>query len=283
MNHRVLAAALVLAASTASGQTPPSASAQAAPGAQTQQATPPALPACPELATAVMAASRNDVRLRDWPDLARYREANRALPAPAPGEARVVFMGDSITDSWPQPRFGPFFPGKPYVGRGISGQTTPQMLVRFRPDVIALKPKAVIILAGTNDIAGNTGPMTDEQIAGNLASMAELAKANGIRVVFSSILPVSEYHVRPGDTAPPQTTRRPMARITALNAWMKDYAAANGHVYLDYFAAMTDAKGLLRAELSEDDLHPNAAGYAVMAPLAEAAIQTALRQPGQTR
>jgi len=226
----------------------------------------------------VQAAARNDARLSDWPNLARYREANRQVAAPAPGEARVVFMGDSITDAWPQPRFGPFFPGKPYVGRGISGQTTPQMLIRFRPDVIALKPKAVVILAGTNDIAGNTGPMTDEQIAGNLASMAELAKANGVRVIFSSILPVSEYHVRPGDTAPPQTTRRPMARITALNAWMKDYAAANGHAYLDYFSAMTDAKGLLRAELSEDDLHPNAAGYAIMAPLAEAAIQAALRR-----
>jgi lysophospholipase L1-like esterase len=152
------------------------------------------------------------------------------------------------------------------------------MLLRFRPDVIALAPKAVVILAGTNDIAGNTGPMTDEQIEGNLASMAELAKANGIRVVFSSILPVSEYHVRPGDTNPPQTTRRPMARITALNAWMREFAAANGHVYLDYFSAATDAKGLLRAELSEDDLHPNAAGYAIMAPLAEAAIQAALRK-----
>jgi lysophospholipase L1-like esterase len=187
-------------------------------------------------------------------------------------------MGDSITDAWPQPRFGAFFPGKPYIGRGISGQTTPQMLIRFRPDVIALRPKAVVILAGTNDIAGNTGPMTDEQIQGNLASMADLAKANGIRVVFSSILPVSEYHVRPGDTAPPQTTRRPMARITALNAWMKDYAAANGHIYLDYVAAMADAKGLLRAELSEDDLHPNAAGYAIMAPLADVAIQAALKK-----
>jgi lysophospholipase L1-like esterase len=278
MKHRVLAAVLLLAATAASAQTPPSASAQAVPAAQAQQAPPPALPSCPELAAAVQAASRNDVRLRDWPDLARYRDANRQLAAPAPGENRVVFMGDSITDSWPQPRFGAFFPGKPYLGRGISGQTTPQMLIRFRPDVIALKPKAVVILAGTNDIAGNTGPMTDEQIAGNLASMAELAKANGIRVIFSSILPVSEYHLRPGDTAPPQTTRRPMARITALNAWMKDYAAANGHVYLDYVPAMTDAKGLLRAELSEDDLHPNAAGYAVMAPLADAAIQAALKK-----
>jgi len=278
MKIHVFAAAIVLTAGVASAQTPPTASAPAAPAASAQQAAPPALPSCPELAAAVQAASRNDVRLRDWPDLSRYRDANRALAAPDPGENRVVFMGDSITDAWPQPRFGAFFPGKPYIGRGISGQTTPQMLIRFRPDVVALKPKAVVILAGTNDIAGNTGPMTDEQIAGNLASMAEIAKANGIRVVFSSILPVSEYHVRPGDTAPPQTTRRPMARITALNAWMKDYAAANGHVYLDYVAAMADAKGLLRAELSEDDLHPNAAGYAIMGPLAEAAIQAALKK-----
>ncbi len=283
MKYRVLVAALVLATSTASAQTPPAQRPIITQTGPVQQPTPTALPSCPELAAAVQAAARNDARLSDWPNLARYREANHGLTAPAFAEARVVFMGDSITDAWPQPRFGPFFPGRPYVGRGISGQTTPQMLIRFRPDVIALKPKAVVILAGTNDIAGNTGPMTDEQIAGNLASMAELAKANGIRVVFSSILPVSEYHVRPGDTAPPQTTRRPMARITALNAWMKEYAAANGHVYLDYFAAMTDAKGLLRAELSEDDLHPNAAGYAIMAPLADAAIQAALRQPGPTR
>jgi lysophospholipase L1-like esterase len=242
------------------------------------QAVQAALPSCPELAAALQAVVRNDVRLRDWADLGRYRESNRATAAPAPAEARVVFMGDSITDSWQQPRFGGFFPGKPYIDRGISGQTTPQMLLRFRPDVIALAPKAVVILAGTNDIAGNTGPMTDEQIQGNLASMAELARANGVRVVFSSILPVSRYHVRPGDTNPPQTTRRPMARITALNAWMKAYAAANGHVYLDYVPAMADAEGLLRAELSEDDLHPNAAGYAIMAPLAEAAIQAALRK-----
>ncbi|MGE5199579.1 MAG: SGNH/GDSL hydrolase family protein [Rhodospirillaceae bacterium] len=275
MTHRILAAALVLAAGTAGAQTPP-ASSPAAPARQAQPA-PPALPSCPELAAALQAVARNDARLSDWPNLARYREANLALAAPSTGEARVVFMGDSITDSWQQPRFGGFFPGKPYVDRGISGQTTPQMLIRFRPDVIALGPKVVVILAGTNDIAGNTGPMTDEQIEANLASMADLARANGIRVVFSSILPVSEYHVRPGDTNPPQTTRRPMARILALNSWMKNHAAANGHAYLDYFAAMIDARGLLRAELSEDDLHPNAAGYAIMAPLAEAAIQAALR------
>jgi len=276
MKYRVLVAAFVLAASAASAQTSAPPAGTPVPAAQAQQTPPPALPSCPELAAALQAVARNDARLSDWPNLARYREANRGLPSPGPGEHRVVFMGDSITDSWPQPRFGAFFPGKPYIGRGISGQTTPQMLVRFRPDVVALRPKVVVILAGTNDIAGNTGPMTDEQIQGNLASMADVAKAHGIRVVFSSILPVSEYHVRPGDTSPPQTTRRPMARIAALNAWMKEYAAANGHVYLDYFSGMIDAKGLLRAELSEDDLHPNAAGYAIMGPLAEAAVQAAL-------
>jgi lysophospholipase L1-like esterase len=188
----------------------------------------------------------------------------------------VVFMGDSITDVWPQERFGPFFPGKRYVSRGISGQTTPQMLVRMRPDVINLKPKAVVILAGTNDIAGNTGPLTNEEIQDNLASMSELAKANGVRVVLSSVLPVSAYHVA-NPSVIPQTTRRPVARVKALNEWMKSYAAANKHVYLDYYSAMIDNTGMLKAQFSEDDLHPNAAGYKVMAPLAEAAIAQALR------
>jgi lysophospholipase L1-like esterase len=232
-------------------------------------------PSCPELATALTALMRNDARVRDWGNLSRYRDANRALAAPGAAESRVVFMGDSITDSWPQARFGDFFAGKPYIGRGISGQTTPQMLVRFRPDVIDLKPKAVVILAGTNDIAGNTGPISNEEIQGNVASMAELAKAHAIRVVLSSILPVSSYHTSP--TGMPQTTSRPMDRIRALNDWMKKYAAAERHVYLDYFTAMVDDKGLLKEELSADDLHPNAMGYAVMAPLAEAAILQALR------
>jgi lysophospholipase L1-like esterase len=238
-------------------------------------AGPAAVPDCPEIAAALTSLMRNDARMRDWANLGRYREDNRALPPPAAGAARVVFMGDSITDAWPQPRFGTFFAGRPYVGRGISGQTTPQMLVRFRPDVIALKPGVVVILAGTNDIAGNTGPMTNEEIQGNLASMAELAKANGIRVVLSSIQPVSNHHTAPN--AAPQTQTRPMARIRAVNDWMKAYAAADGHVYLDYFSAMVDAQGLLRADLSADDLHPNAKGYAIMAPLAEAAIAQALR------
>ena len=234
------------------------------------------LPSCDALAAALQAVVRNDARVRDWANLARYKEVNRTLPAPAANEPRVVFMGDSITDAWPQPRYGTFFAGKPYVGRGISGQTTPQMVLRFRTDVIALKPKAVVMLAGTNDIAGNTGPYTNEDIQGNIQTMAELAKLHGIRVVLSSILPVSAYHQPPGSPQP-QTVSRPMTRIRAINEWMKSYAAAQGHVYLDYFSAMTDGTGHLRTELSEDDLHPNAKGYAIMAPLAEAAIQKALK------
>ena len=238
--------------------------------------TPMAAAPCPEMASALTALMRNDARLRDWPNFARYREANRTLPAPAGSDARVVFMGDSITDAWQQPRYGGFFPGKPYVDRGISGQTTPQMLLRFRPDVIDLEPKVVVILAGTNDIAGNTGPMSNEEIEGNLASMSELAHAHKIRVVLASVTPVSGYHIASA-AAVAQTTLRPMARVQAVNEWMKSYAATHGDVYLDYFSAMTDRTGLLQAELSEDDLHPNAKGYAIMAPLAEAAIARALK------
>jgi lysophospholipase L1-like esterase len=225
---------------------------------------------CTDVSTALRTIVDQDMRLRDWANLARYREANRTA-----GRPDVVFMGDSITDFWQQARFGGFFPGKNYADRGISAQTTPQMLIRFRPDVVALKPKAVVILAGTNDIAGNTGPMSNEEIQGNLASMAELAKANGIRVVLASITPVSGYHV--AGPAVPQLTRRPPERIKAVNEWIKSYAAANNHVYLDYYSAMIDVKGMLKTELSADDLHPNAAGYAVMAPLAEAAIAAALK------
>ena len=206
--------------------------------------------------------------LEDWPNLARYRAANAALAAPAAGEDRVVFMGDSITDAWGR-RYGKFFPGKPYVNRGISGQTTPQMLIRFRPDVIALKPKAVVILAGTNDIAGNTGPMTLEEIEGNLISMAELAGANGIKVVLSSVMPVCDY-IRP------QTERRPPAKILALNQWIKDYAARNRLVYLDYYSVMVDDSGMLKKEITNDGLHPNDAGYELIEPLAAKAISQAL-------
>lgn len=234
------------------------------------QAVPPALLQCSDVAAALVTVTNQDTRLRDWANLARYRDANKTVT-----RADAVFMGDSITDFWQQPRFGGFFPEKNYVDRGISAQTTPQMLVRFRADVIALKPRVVVILAGTNDIAGNTGPMTNEDIQNNLASMAELAKANNVKVVLASITPVSAYH--PAPNTPPQTTRRPVERIKAINDWMKSYATANKHVYLDYYSAMIDASGMLKTEFSEDDLHPNAAGYKAMAPLAEAAIAQAIR------
>lgn len=226
---------------------------------------------CADVAAALRTVADQDTRLRDWANLARYREANRAV-----GRPDAVFMGDSITDFWQQERFGGFFRGKNYADRGISAQTTSQMLVRFRPDVLALKPKVVVILAGTNDIAGNTGPMSNEDIQGNLMSMAELAKANGIKVVLASITPVSGYHVAPPPVIP-QLTRRPPDRIRAINDWMKTYAAANNHVYLDYYSAMVDNAGMLKTEFSTDDLHPNAAGYAAMAPLAEAAIARTLK------
>ena len=212
-----------------------------------------------------------DSRLRnDWANLERYRAANAALPAPTAGESRVVFLGNSITDGWAR-HFPVMFPGKPYVGRGISGQTTPQMLVRFRQDVVALHPSVVVILGGTNDIAGNTGPSTLEMIEDNLMSMTEIAKANGIRVVLSSVLPVFDYAWKPGLT--------PAPKIVALNAWMKAYAAGAGAVYLDYETPMADERHGLRADLTNDGVHPTEAGYRVMAPLADAAIAEALRRP----
>ena len=205
--------------------------------------------------------------LQDWANLSRYRADNTKVASSVPGEERVVFMGDSITDFWG--RGSDFFPGKPYINRGISGQTTPQMLVRFHPDVVALKPKVVVILAGTNDIAGNTGPETIEEIEGNLDSMSQLAQANGIRVVLSSLTPVCDY-------IKPQTERRPPGQILQLNAWIKAYCSRNGFTYLDYYPSMLDANQMLKKELTADGLHPNAAGYAIMAPLALNAIQTAL-------
>ena len=229
---------------------------------------------CTELKTRL---DRAETRLSDWPALKRYREDNQKIAPPAKNEQRVVFMGDSITDSWDNQTNGGFFPGKPYVNRGISGQTTPQMLIRFRRDVIELKPKVVVILAGTNDLAGNTGPTTLEAIQDNLRSMAELATAHGIRVVFASLLPVSDYELRDGKPIV-QTVRRPPDQILALNKWMKDYAATQHHVYLDYFSAMVDDKGFLKDELSNDGLHPNPQGYMVMNPLAEAAIAAGLKR-----
>ncbi|MFZ0270932.1 MAG: SGNH/GDSL hydrolase family protein [Acidobacteriaceae bacterium] len=206
--------------------------------------------------------------MNDFGQLARYHDDDGKLGAPAAGEQRVVFFGDSITDIW---KLDESFPGKHYINRGIGGQTTPQMLVRFRPDVIDLQPAVVVVLAGTNDIAGNTGDETLEQIEGDYATMAELAKVHGIRLVFASVMPINNYNPR----ALSFFLQRSPEKILLLNAWLKKYCADNGLVYLDYFSAMVDGRGMLKAGLTEDGLHPNAAGFAVMAPLAEAAIEKA--------
>lgn len=209
------------------------------------------------------------IRGQDWPNLAQFQGANDSLPPPAPGENRVVFMGNSITIGWLH-HVPEFFEGKPYVNRGIGGQTTPQMLLRFRQDVIALQPKVVVILAGVNDIAENTGPMTLEQIMDNLASMAELALANGIEPVLSSVLPAYDFPWRPG--------LEPNIKVPALNAMIRHYAEAHDLVYLDYFTAMTDERNGLNATLASDEVHPTVKGYQMMAPLAEAAIAEALEK-----
>jgi len=216
-------------------------------------------------------ASRAAMLRDDFGEVARYRDANAQLQPPAAGQKRVVFLGDSITDGWPLEKY---FPGMNYVNRGISGQTTPQMLVRFREDVINLQPAVVVILAGTNDIAGNTGPMSLEEIEANYTSLAELAKAHGIRVVFSSILPVHNYTEKSTN----MYAQRPMGEIRELNRWLQAYCKANGLVYLDYFTSTVDGAGFLKKDLAEDGLHPNAAGYSIMTPLARAAIEKALRQ-----
>ncbi len=206
---------------------------------------------------------------QDWANLEHFRAANEELSDAKINENRVVFMGNSITIGWSasQPEF---FEGKPYINRGISGQTTPQMLVRFRQDVLDLKPKVVVILAGTNDIAGNTGPSTLQMIADNLMSMAELAEANGIKVVLCSVLPAYDYPWRPG--------LMPNEKIPALNTMIKDYASAKGFIYLDYFSAMTDGENGMKKDLGSDGVHPNKKGYELMAPLVEIAINQALNQ-----
>lgn len=231
---------------------------------------------CADVVALQKALDRDEGILRDWPNLGRYREANLELPPPASGQPRVVFYGDSITDNWNNPNFGGFFPGKPYINRGISGQTTPQMLLRFRADVLALKPSVVVILAGTNDIAGNTGPMTLEAIEDNFTTMAELAAAHGVKMVFASILPVNDVGRGADGNPVNRTKQRPPEKINALNAWLIEYAKKAGHVYLDYATPLTDPQGFLKADLADDGLNPNVKGYAVMAPLAEKAIQQAL-------
>jgi lysophospholipase L1-like esterase len=204
--------------------------------------------------------------MNDFGDLERFHDADLKLGPPAPGENRVVFMGDSITEGW---HLDVSFPGKPYINRGISGQTSPQMLVRFRQDVIDLKPKVVLILAGTNDVAENTGPMTPEQTEGDLMSMAQLARANGIKVVLCSILPSVDFWWHKG--------LHPAPKIAALNQWIKAYAARQHYTYVDFYDPMKDADGGLPPGLSKDGVHPSPAGYAVMAPLAEAGIEKAMK------
>jgi lysophospholipase L1-like esterase len=216
-------------------------------------------------------ASRIAIYTDDFGQLARYRKDDAAIAPPAASESRVVFLGDSITDYWKLPDY---FPGKPYINRGIDGQTTPEMLVRFRQDVIALHPKVLVVLAGTNDIAGVTGPTLNEDIEANYASMADLARAHGIRVVFASILPVHNYT----HDAEESFALRPRDRILALNKWLKDYCAQNRFVYLDYFSALVDDRGMLKRTLADDGLHPTDVGYKIMASLAEKAIQRALAE-----
>ena len=223
----------------------------------------------PAPADAAKQIAAMQIKLDDWPQLGRYRAENVALVPAALGVERVVFYGDSITDSWGrQPETGEFFPGKPYVNRGISGQTTPQMVVRFRQDVIDLHPSAVVILAGTNDIVGNTGPMTPEMTEDNFRSMIDLAKANGIRVIVASITPVADYPWKPG--------LAPAPKIKTLNSWLHGYCVIHSVTYLDYYSAMVGADGGMKAGISFDGVHPNAQGYAIMGPLAQAAIDKTL-------
>ncbi len=231
-------------------------------------------------------------QLQDWNQLGRYHQANEELKKQPADPKRVVFMGDSITDFW---RLDQSFPGKPYVNRGIGGQTTPQMLVRMYPDVIDLKPAVMVVLAGTNDIARNTGPMTAELIEDNIMAMTELAQHHGIKVILCSVLPVSDYPFlkqqsgggAPAAAAGPgrgpfprvkMTDGHPAADIRKLNSWMKDYAARVNAIYVDYFTPLADEKGWLKEGISDDGLHPNAEGYKAMTAVLVPAIQKALGQ-----
>src|SRR5579859_2702631 len=208
--------------------------------------------------------------LRDWPNLAKYREANAKLGLPVEGESRVVFLGDSITEFWD---LSVFFKGKPYVNRGISGQTTPQILLRFRQDVIALEPGIVVILAGTNDIAENTGPTSLETIEGNLKSMVDLARTNGVHPILASVLPAAAYPWKP--------EIRPIEKILALNRWMKEYAAKEDIGYLDYYSSMVNDQHGLKTEWTGDGVHPNEAGYLMMASIAADAIAKSQQLPSK--
>lgn len=209
----------------------------------------------------------SDLVAQDWANLNRFKEENLKIGLPKENEDRVVFMGNSITEGWIR-EVPEFFAGRPYINRGISGQTTPQMLIRFRQDVIKLQPKVVVILAGTNDIAGNTGPSTLEMIEDNLYSMTELAQIHNIQVVLCSVLPAVDYPWRPG--------LNPAPKIMELNRRIKEYAHNHHVIYCDYFSAMADENNGLPKKLSEDGVHPNKEGYALMAPLVESAISEAL-------
>ncbi len=215
--------------------------------------------------------------LSDWGRLTRYGSEDTEIPPPAPGENRVVFLGDDMTERWGGADAAGFFPGKHYLNRGIERQTTPQMLVRFQQDVVELKPEVVVIQGGSNDLAGFSGPATETTIGWNLESMTQIATANGIRVVLASVTPVCDCYSN-------QTARRPQGKIIGLNAWIKRYAASSGSVYLNYYSALAEGRDF-KKDLTSDGLHPNQTGYAVMAPLAEAAIQQALAQkrPERTR
>jgi lysophospholipase L1-like esterase len=205
----------------------------------------------------------------DFAAFNRYKEENAKIGPPAPDENRVVFIGNSITEWW-QPYWEEYFSDKPYINRGIAGQTTPQILVRFRADVIKLKPKVVVILAGINDITGMTGPTTNEMIEDNLTSMVEIAQANGIRIVLSTALPCFSIVGR--------SDLHPADRVVDLNAWIKKFASEKGCIYLDYFSKLKDENNGLKADFTKDGVHPNKAGYDIMAPLAEEAIQKALNK-----
>ena len=205
---------------------------------------------------------------QDWANLKKYSADNELLKS-EPSENTVVFMGNSITEGWVNAS-PEFFTDNNYIGRGISGQTTPQMLIRFMPDVLDLHPKAVIILAGTNDIAGNTGFSSVKMITDNIKAMAQLAVANDIEVILCSVLPVYEY--------PWRKSVKPIEKISEINQWLKEYALENGHIYLDYYSEMVDKKKGLKKEFSEDGVHPNHQGYSVMEPLVKTAIQKALNQ-----
>lgn len=205
----------------------------------------------------------------DWANLERYREENKKVGLPKAGESRVVFMGNSITAGWINMR-PEFFASKPYINRGIGGQTTPQMLIRFNQDVINLKPKVVVILAGINDIAHNTGPASLEDIMGNISGMALLAKAQGIKVILSSVLPAYDFLWRPG--------LAPAPKVIELNKRIKKFAADNGIYYLDYYSALVDSRPGMKKEYSNDEVHPTAEGYKVMEPLVEKAIDAVLKK-----